>query len=117
MSATGTNPESPDPEASASGAEALRPEAWEQTAGLEERAPGETLVVDVAGFEGRLDLLLALARTQKVDLSKISVLALAEQYLVHDDEAALMASATQAYKDLEALFDADRQDTDSPDQA
>jgi hypothetical protein len=28
-----------------------------------------------------------------------------------------MASATQAYKDLEALFDADRQDTDSPDQA
>ncbi len=42
---------------------------------------------------------------------------LAEQYLVHDNEAALMASATQAYKDLEALFDADRQDTDSPDQA
>jgi hypothetical protein len=42
---------------------------------------------------------------------------LAEQYLVHDDEAALMASATQAYKDLEALFDADRQDADSPDQA
>lgn len=42
---------------------------------------------------------------------------LAEQYLVHDNEAALMASAAQAYKDLEALFDADRQDTDSPDQA
>jgi len=42
---------------------------------------------------------------------------LAEQYLLHDNEAALMASATQAYKDLEALFDADRQDSDSPDQA
>jgi glutathione-regulated potassium-efflux system protein KefB len=42
---------------------------------------------------------------------------LAEQYLVHDNEAALMASTTQAYKDLEALFDADRQDTDTPDQA
>jgi segregation and condensation protein A len=38
-------------------------------------------VVDVEGFEGPLDLLLALARTQKVDLAKISVLALAQQYL------------------------------------
>lgn len=41
----------------------------------------EALVIDVEGFEGPLDLLLALARTQKVDLSKISVLSLAEQYL------------------------------------
>jgi segregation and condensation protein A len=40
-----------------------------------------SLVVDVAGFEGPLDLLLHLARTQKVDLSRISILALAEQYL------------------------------------
>jgi len=40
-----------------------------------------TLVVDVAGYEGPLDLLLALARTQKVDLAKISILALADQYL------------------------------------
>lgn len=40
-----------------------------------------SLVVDVAGFEGPLDLLLHLARNQKVDLSRISVLALAEQYL------------------------------------
>lgn len=39
------------------------------------------LVVDVNGFEGPLDLLLHLARGQKVDLSKISVLALTEQYL------------------------------------
>ena len=38
-------------------------------------------LVDVDGFEGPLDLLLELARRQKVDLSKISVLALAEQYL------------------------------------
>jgi segregation and condensation protein A len=45
-------------------------------------ADGEpALVVDVAGYEGPLDLLLALARTQKVDLSKISILALADQYL------------------------------------
>ncbi len=42
---------------------------------------GDTLVVDVEGFEGPLDLLLAMARTQKVDLARISVLALAQQYL------------------------------------
>ncbi len=42
---------------------------------------GEGFVVDVAGFEGPLDLLLQLARNQKVDLSRISVLALADQYL------------------------------------
>ncbi|HVZ04262.1 ScpA family protein [Hyphomicrobium sp.] len=41
----------------------------------------EAFVVDIDGFEGPLDLLLALARTQKVDLSKISILALVEQYL------------------------------------
>jgi segregation and condensation protein A len=47
-----------------------------------ELAEGEPeLVVDVGGYEGPLDLLLALARQQKVDLSKISILALANQYL------------------------------------
>jgi segregation and condensation protein A len=47
-----------------------------------ELAEGEpSLVVDVEGYEGPLDLLLALARQQKVDLSKISILALADQYL------------------------------------
>jgi segregation and condensation protein A len=40
-----------------------------------------TLNVDVDGFEGPLDLLLELARRQKVDLAKISILALADQYL------------------------------------
>lgn len=47
-----------------------------------ERAEGEAdFRVDVDGYEGPLDLLLELARRQKVDLSRISVLALAEQYL------------------------------------
>lgn len=41
-----------------------------------------TLHVDVQGFEGPMDLLLHLARSQKVDLTQISVLALAEQYLI-----------------------------------
>jgi segregation and condensation protein A len=45
------------------------------------------LVVDVEGFEGPLDLLLTLARQQKVDLAKISVLALAEQYLAFVEAA------------------------------
>ena len=47
-----------------------------------ERAVSDpTLTVDVDGFEGPLDLLLELARRQKVDLAKISILALANQYL------------------------------------
>ncbi len=46
-----------------------------------------SLVVDVTGFEGPLDLLLHLARTQKVDLARISILALAEQYLIFIEKA------------------------------
>jgi segregation and condensation protein A len=55
---------------------------------LPERATDDpALVVDVEGFEGPLDLLLTLARQQKVDLSKISILALADQYLVFIEAA------------------------------
>jgi segregation and condensation protein A len=46
-----------------------------------------SLVVEVAGFEGPLDLLLHLARNQKVDLARISILALVEQYLVFIESA------------------------------
>ena len=46
-----------------------------------DRVAAETLIVDVDGYEGPLDLLLTLSRTQKVDLRKISVLELAKQYL------------------------------------
>ncbi len=49
--------------------------------------PGESLMVDVEGFEGPLDLLLAMARTQKVDLAGISILQLAEQYLAFIGDA------------------------------
>jgi segregation and condensation protein A len=45
------------------------------------------LIVDVGGFEGPLDLLLTLARQQKVDLAKISILALANQYLAFIERA------------------------------
>jgi segregation and condensation protein A len=44
-------------------------------------ADSDALMVAVDGFEGPLDLLLTLARNQKVDLAKISILKLAEQYL------------------------------------
>ena len=52
-----------------------------------ERVAAETLIVDVDGFEGPLDLLLSLSRTQKVDLRKISVLDLAVQYLSFIEKA------------------------------
>jgi segregation and condensation protein A len=53
-----------------------------------DRATDEpALVVDVEGFEGPLDLLLMLARQQKVDLAKISILALANQFLTFIEEA------------------------------
>ncbi len=51
------------------------------------RAEGESFLVDVDGFEGPLDLLLELARRQKVDLARISILALAEQYLTFIEAA------------------------------
>jgi segregation and condensation protein A len=54
---------------------------------VEARLAAEALIVDVDGYEGPLDLLLMLSRTQKVDLRKISVLALAEQYLAFIDQA------------------------------
>lgn len=67
------------------GAQAPMADLWQdaEARGLTE----ESLVVDLAGFEGPLDLLLHLARTQKVDLTRISVLALAEQYLVFIERA------------------------------
>ncbi|BAE51330.1 segregation and condensation protein A [Paramagnetospirillum magneticum] len=45
------------------------------------RAPAERLLLDLDGWEGPLDVLLQLARDQKVDLAKISILKLADQYL------------------------------------
>ena len=63
--------EMPDPRLAASGE-------------LEE---GERLIVDIEGFEGPLDVLLALSRTQKVDLKQISILELVKQYLEFVNQA------------------------------
>lgn len=54
---------------------------------VRDRLAAEALIVDVDGFEGPLDALLMLSRTQKVDLRKISVLDLARQYLAFVDRA------------------------------
>jgi segregation and condensation protein A len=52
------------------------------------QATGEpAFTVDLDGFEGPLDLLLELARRQRVDLARISILALAEQYLLFVEAA------------------------------
>jgi len=48
---------------------------------VSDRLSAEALIVDVDGFEGPLDLLLTLSRTQKVDLMRISILELSQQYL------------------------------------
>jgi segregation and condensation protein A len=62
-------------------------EAFETTLSPELASDERALIVDVEGFEGPLDLLLMLARQQKVDLAKISILALADQYLAFIEEA------------------------------
>src|ERR671929_427854 len=92
---------------------------------LTERAESEpALHVDVDGFEGPLDLLLELARRQKVDLHRISVLALAEQYLVFIEEARrlrlelaadyLVMAAWLAYLKSRLLLPEPPKDDDSP---
>ena len=62
----------------------------EDTVTVGDRLAAEALIVDVDGFEGPLDLLLTLSRTQKVDLRKISVLQLAEQYLKFVNQAKVL---------------------------
>lgn len=64
-------------------------EQWENT-DVSARLAAEALIVDVDGFEGPLDLLLTLSRTQKVDLRKISILQLAEQYLAFVEKARVL---------------------------
>jgi len=59
---------------------------WETYQTADRGDSEQALVVDVDGFEGPLDLLLSLARSQKVDITRISILALAEQYLAYIEQ-------------------------------
>ena len=92
---------------------------------LPERAATDpALVIDVAGFEGPLDLLLHLARSQKLDLARISVLALAEQYLQFIEDARkvrielaadyLVMAAWLAYLKSRLLIPKQGKDDDGP---
>jgi segregation and condensation protein A len=65
--------DSPDP--------IIAPDPGPDPGAVAARRADEALIVEVEGFEGPLDLLLTLARTQKLDLMAISVLKLVEQYL------------------------------------
>ncbi len=49
--------------------------------GLDDVSPATAFVIDIDGYEGPIDVLLSLARSQKVDLAQISILQLADQYL------------------------------------
>ena len=62
------------------------PWAAEQTP-AQDGAEDEAMIVDLAGFEGPLDVLLNLARAQKVDLMSISILQLAEQFIAFIESA------------------------------
>ncbi|AVM73713.1 segregation and condensation protein A [Magnetospirillum gryphiswaldense] len=59
----------------------MQVDVFQEDEGAPQRSAEDRLVLDLDGFEGPLDVLLALAREQKVDLAKISILKLADQYL------------------------------------
>jgi segregation and condensation protein A len=62
-------------------------EFQEDLLSVTDRLAAEALIVDVGAYEGPLDLLLTLSRTQKVDLRQISIFALARQYLAFVEQA------------------------------
>jgi len=86
----------------------------------------ETLTLDIDGWEGPLDLLLALARNQKVDLREISILALVDQYLRFIEEAKsiklelaadyLVMAAWLAYLKSALLLPRDPEEQPSPEE-
>jgi segregation and condensation protein A len=86
----------------------------------------ETLQIDIEGWEGPLDLLLALARNQKVDLRQISILDLVEQYLTYVNQARelrlelaadyLVMAAWLAYLKSALLLPRNPEETPSPEE-
>ena len=65
----------------------------------ENEADADVLTIDIDGWEGPLDLLLTLARNQKVDLRAISILALVEQYLRFIEQARTLKLELAADRD------------------
>jgi segregation and condensation protein A len=93
---------------------------------MSEADPSDTLKIDIDGWEGPLDLLLALARNQKVDLRQISILELVEQYLRFVNEARelrlelaadyLVMAAWLAYLKSALLLPRNPEETPSPEE-
>jgi segregation and condensation protein A len=93
---------------------------------MNEADPSDTLKIDIDGWEGPLDLLLALARNQKVDLRQISILELVEQYLTFVNEARelrlelaadyLVMAAWLAYLKSALLLPRNPEETPSPEE-
>ncbi|MBI5122185.1 MAG: segregation/condensation protein A [Rhodospirillales bacterium] len=71
---------------------------FEEDGERQPEADGTTLVIDIAGYEGPIDILLNLAREQKVDLTRISILQLADQYL------AFIAKVSHTHLELAADY-------------
>ncbi|MDJ0979870.1 MAG: ScpA family protein [Erythrobacter sp.] len=90
------------------------------------RSPGDKLYLELDGWEGPLDLLLDLARRQKVDLRQISILALVDQYLDYIERAAdlklevaadyLVMAAWLAFLKSSLLLPKEEQEDPSPEE-
>ena len=106
------------------GRQAAAPDSWEAPERLEPVEDADALILELDGFEGPLDLLLVLARGQKVDLTKISILRLAEQYLDYIEAARalrlevaadyLVMAAWLAYLKSKLLLPEKEQPSDGP---
>ncbi len=103
------------------------PEGWEDETGKQGAKKGdEALYLELDGWEGPLDLLLDLARRQKVDLRQISILALVDQYLTYIERAQdlrlelaadyLVMAAWLAYLKSALLLPKDEQEDPSPEE-
>jgi segregation and condensation protein A len=100
------------------------PDDWTAPGPDDGPAPEAVLRIDIDGFEGPLDLLLALARTQKVDLTQLSITALVDQYLSYIEDAQVMRlevaadylvmAAWLAYLKSRLLIPRDKTDDDGP---
>ncbi len=100
------------------------PDGWEAPERLDPDSDADVLVLELDGFEGPLDLLLVLARSQKVDLTKLSILRLAEQYLNYIEAARalrlevaadyLVMAAWLAYLKSKLLLPEKEQQEDEP---
>ena len=107
---------------------AQMPDAWpeDETGKQGARAGEDALYLELDGWEGPLDLLLDLARRQKVDLRQISILALVDQYLGYIERAQdlrlelaadyLVMAAWLAYLKSALLLPKDEQEDPSPEE-